>query len=93
MVNLTTNKSIYVSNNNSATDHNDDISRKAFTKYYNSYTTDETVKQGPWLSYKIFLYYNEPELRYSVMSPIPVKPISKYLLVRTLFTKYRCTIL
>lgn len=55
--------------------------------------TDETVKQGPWLSYKIFLYYNEPELRYSVFSPIPVKPISKYLLVRTLFTKYRCTIL
>lgn len=49
--------------------------------------TDETVKQGPWLSYKIFLYYNEPELRYSVLSPIPVKPISKYLLVRTLFTK------
>lgn len=53
--------------------------------------TDETVKQGPWLSYKIFLYYNEPELRYSVLSPIPVKPISKYLLVRTLFTKQRCT--
>lgn len=49
--------------------------------------TDETVKQGPWLSYKIFLYYNEPELRYSVLSPIPVKPISKYLLVRTLLTK------
>lgn len=37
MVNLTTSKSIYVSNNNSATDHNDDISRKAFTKYYNLY--------------------------------------------------------
>lgn len=41
--------------------------------------TDETVKQGPWLSYKIFLYYNEPELRYSVLSPISVKPKSKYL--------------
>lgn len=85
MVNLTTNKSIHVSNNNLATDHNDDIPEKLLL---NTIThTDKTVKQGPWLSYKIFLYYNEPELRYSVLSPIPVKPISKYLLVRTLFTK------
>lgn len=44
MVNLNTNKFIYVSNNNLVIDYNDDIFRKVFIKYYNLYIIDEIVK-------------------------------------------------
>lgn len=44
MVNLITNKFIYVSNNNLVIDYNDDIFRKVFIKYYNLYIIDEIVK-------------------------------------------------